>query len=391
MALTEKRISKLKGRGRYRDGNGLLLQITKSGSKSWVFRYERGGKERMMGLGPTHVFNLAQARKAARSARELLFLGVDPIESRLIARDSKRAEERNRITFKEATARYLDLHNDTWKNGKHRAQWQSTLERYAFPCLGARPVCAIDPALVNEALAPIWSRIPETASRVRHRINKVITWVSEGQPLPAKLAKRKAKNHAALPYAEVPTFMAELRSHRGLSARALEFLILNAARTGEVIGAVWDEFDTTAGIWTIPAERMKAGREHRVPLSDRALDLIMGLPREDGNPFVFIGAHRGKGLSNMSMLELMRALRPDYVPHGFRSSFKDWAADSTNFPNIVSEQALAHTVGGVEGAYRRSDLMDKRRRLMSAWAKYCSTCTHSVANVVPLKFVAVRA
>lgn len=389
MPLTIKKIEKLRTPGRYFDAHGLYLQVFGPNNRSWVFRYELEGRERWMGLGPVHTTGLVEAREAARRARQMVRDKLDPIETRLAERDAKRADERSKISFKDATKKFLDLHQDTWKNEKHRKQWQSTLESYAFPALGSRPVSAIDDALINEALAPIWLKIPETASRVRHRIKKTIAWVTEGMPLPAKLAKRKAKNHAALPYAEIPAFMAELREREGISARALEFLILNASRTGEVIGAIWGEFDLAEKIWTIPAERMKAGKEHRVPLTDRSLEILASLPREKKNDFVFIGARSGKGLSNMAMLELMKGMRPGFVPHGFRSCYKDWCADRTSFPNIVSEMSLAHTVQGVEGAYRRGDLLQKRVKLAEAWCRYCATPpAKSENNVTPIRTVA---
>lgn len=384
--LTEKKVEKLKAPGRHLDGQGLILQITATGSKSWVFRFERDGRERMMGLGPLHTINLAKARKAAQAARELLYLGIDPIESRLGERDRQRAEQRARLTFKEAAEKYLIVHVPTWKNAKHVQQWRMRLKKYCYPELGSRPIDVIDEALINECLAGIWTSMPETARRVRRRVRAIIKWVKDGQPLPTKDVARKVRNHPALPYRELPAFMVDLRAKEGTSARALEFLILNASRTGEVLGAVWTEFDLVEKVWTIPAERMKAGKEHRVPLSDRSVAILESLPREEGNPFVFIGGRRGKPLSSMALLMLMRDLREGFVPHGFRSTFKDWSAEMTAFPNLVSEMALAHTVQGVEGAYRRGDLLDKRRKLMVVWSKYCSTPPAKTdGNITPLR------
>jgi integrase len=249
-------------------------------------------------------------------------------------------------------------------------------------------VKALDDAVINTALAPIWQEVPETAGRVRQRIDRVIAWVKAGMPLPKVKLSQRARNHPALPYAEIPLFMAELRDREGISARALEFLILTASRTAEVLGATWNEFDLINKLWLIPAERMKASREHRIPLSEAAIDVLKSLPKEAKNPHVFIGGRKGQGLSNMAMLELLRGMRPGLTVHGFRSTFKDWAAEQTNYPNIVSEMALAHRIPDrVEAAYRRGDLLEKRRRLMRDWAKYSLSKPVAAVgeNVVTLK------
>lgn len=386
MALTERRIAKISKPGRYRDGHGLILQVAGSGAKSWIFRFERLGRERWMGLGALHTVSLAQARKSARDARELLQSGADPIEARHSERDRQRAEERARLTFKEAAERYLTTHVPTWKNAKHVQQWKMRLKKYCYPTLGPRPVNVIDEALVNECLAPIWTTMPETARRIRRRVRAIIKWVKDGQPLPTKDVARKARNHPALPYRELPDFMVELRAKEGTSARALEFLILNASRTGEVIGAVWPEFDLAEKLWTIPSQRMKASKEHRVPLSDRSVEILKGLPREEGNPFVFIGARKGKPLSSMAMLMLLRDMRSGVVCHGFRASMRTWAGESTNFPREVCEAALAHTIENrVEAAYVRGDFFEKRRKLMLAWSKFCTTLPAKAdGNVTPI-------
>ena len=266
------------------------------------------------------------------------------------------------------------MHEPTWRNAKHRQQWRNTLREHAFPTLGNRPVKAVDAALINAAVAPIWRRTPETAQRVKQRIERIVKWVQDGMPLPAPSAARRVKHHKAMDYSEVPAFIAELRQREGTSARALEFLVLVAARTNEIIGARWPEFDLKAKVWTIPASRMKAGKEHKVPLSSRALEILQDTPREKGNSHVFVGARQGRGLSNMAMLELLKGMgRNDAVVHGFRSSFKDWASERTNYPNLVSEMALAHSIKDkTEKAYRRGDLLIKRTRLMADWARYCS-------------------
>lgn len=384
MRLTERKIAKLKNAGRYRDGHGLILQVADSGAKSWIFRFERDGRERWMGLGPIHTISLAQARLAAQRARRLLLEGVDPIEQRHAERDAQRADARAQMSFKEAVERYLKVNEPTWKNAKHIQQWRMRLKKYVSELL-PRPVAAVDEATINEALAGIWTTMPETARRIRRRVRAICQWVKDGQPLPTRDVALKARKMPALPYRDVPQFMVELRAKEGISPRALEFLILCASRTGEVLGATWPEINLEEKLWTIPAERMKAGREHRVPLSDRAIEILKSLPTEKDNPHIFIGARKGKPLSSMALLMLMRDLREGFVPHGFRSSFKDWCADCTNFPNIVSEQALAHTVQGVEAHYRRGDLLDKRRKLMSAWSGYCSTQpANEFGNVVAM-------
>jgi integrase len=387
MALAPKRIGKLKKPGRYKDSEsrGLYLQVGRTGSKSWLLRFELDGRERFMGLGSFEDFSLKEARQRARQQRQLLSDGVDPIEARLTARDAARKAEHENITFKDAAAKFISLHEAGWKNAKHRAQWRSTLAAYAYPQLGARPVKALDDAAINAALAPIWQEVPETSGRVRQRIDRVIAWVKAGMPLPKPKPTQRARNHPALPYAEIPLFMAELRDREGISARALEFLILTAARTAEVIGATWNEFDLLNKLWTIPAERMKASRGHRVPLSDAAIDVLKSLPKEAKNPHVFIGGRKGQGLSNMAMLELLRGMRPGLTVHGFRSTFKDWASETTSYANIISEMALAHTVGNkVEAAYRRGDLLEKRKRLMRDWAKYCASTPARADNVVTM-------
>jgi integrase len=387
MALTIKQVEKLRTPGRYLDEHGLYLQVMSPTNRSWILRFQRDGRERWAGLGALHTINLKEARERARMARQQLLDGIDPIEARLAERDARRKEETEQITFKAASEKFLALHESSWRNAKHRQQWANTLKSYAYPTLGARPVRVIDPALINQALAPIWTTIPETAARVRHRIGRVLKWAKGGMPLPAPAISKRRRNHPALPYLEIPDFMAELRQRQGISARALEFLILTAARTNEAIGARRDELDFEQKIWIIPETRMKAGREHRVPLSEPAIQLLEALPTEEGNDFVFIGGRRGSGLSNMAMLELMRDLRPDYVPHGFRSTFKDWCAETTNYPNLLSEMALAHKISNeTEAAYRRGDLLDKRRRLMRDWARFCATApVEASAKVVAFR------
>jgi integrase len=403
VALTVKRIAKLTAPGRYRDERGLYLQVASPTNRSWLLRYERDGRERWMGLGALHAFNLDEARERARKARQLLADGIDPLEAKKAERAAKALEAAKVLTFKEAAQQYFDGHERKWRNAKHRAQFLSTLKDYAFTYIGALPVGAIDTGLVLKVIEPIWQTKTETASRVRSRIERVLDWATVrgyrtgdnparwrghlDQVLAARNEIAKTQHHAALAYAELPALVKELSTREGIAARALEFTILTAARTGEVIGARWDEMDLAAGIWTVPEDRMKMKREHRVPLSASALAMLKALPREEGNDFVFVGGKEGAGLSNMAMAAVLKRMgNPDgttrwvgkngkpVVPHGFRSTFRDWAAESTAYPNHVVEMALAHTIGNkVEAAYRRGDLFEKRRRLMAEWAKYCAS------------------
>jgi integrase len=402
MALNARQVDALKAAGRYGDGHGLYLQITPSGAKSWLLRYERNGRERWMGLGPLHTVSLKEAREGARRARQQLLDGTDPIEARRSERAKAALEASKAVTFEEAATTYFDAHQAKWRNAKHRNQFISTLKEYVFPKLGKLAVADIDIGSVLSVLEPIWPTKTETASRVRSRIEAVLDWAAVRKlrtgdnparwkgnlqhVLPARSRLAKPQHHAALPYAEIPHFMASLRKREGVAARALELTILPAARTGEVVGARWDEIDLTARTWTVPGNRMKAGREHRVPLSDEAVDILKALPREKSNPYVFIGPRAG-GLSNMAMAAVLR--RMDYVDitvHGFRSTFRDWTAESTAFPNHVVEMALAHTVGNkVEAAYRRGDLFEKRRKLLSEWTRYCATENKGRAGIVPIR------
>jgi integrase len=344
-----------------------------------------------MGLGPLHIVSLAEARERAREARRLRHEGTDPIE----ARKAKQAEDRlaaaAAMTFQECAERYIEAHQAGWKNPKHAKQWPSTLETYVYPVFGALPVQAVDVALVMKVLEPIWRIKPETAGRVRGRIESVLDWATargyrKGENparwrghldklLPARGKVRKVEHHPALPYIEMGDFISALHKQEGVGARALEFLILTATRTSEVIGARWEEFDLAEKVWTVPGDRMKAGKEHRVPLSARAAEIIDAMKAERANDhsFVFPGSRPGNPLSNMAMLKLLERMgRDDLTAHGFRSSFRDWAAEMTHFPTEVAEMALAHTVSDkVERAYRRGDLFQKRRELMDFWARYC--------------------
>jgi integrase len=406
MALTTKQVARLTEPGRYGDGRGLYLQVTPAGVRSWLLRYERGGRERAMGLGPVGDFTLDEARERARKARQLLKDGIDPLDARRDERTKQASEEAlaaaANVTFKECAEQYYRFHSPKWNNAKHSAQFLSTLKMYAYPALGKLPVAAIDKALVLKAIEAIWYSKSETASRVRGRIESVLDFaMTRGyrtgdnparwdgnlvHALPARSTIAKVQHHRALPFAELPDFAAQLAVREGIAARALEFTILCAARTGEVIGARWAEIDLTDMVWTIPAARMKAGKEHRVPLTARAVEILKALPREGDS--VFPGGRKGAAISNMAMAELLKRMgRLDITVHGFRSTFRDWAAERTNCPNHIVEMALAHAVGDkVEAAYRRGDLFAKRARLMADWAKYCTTRRADPAgNVTPLR------
>jgi integrase len=389
MPLTVKGIAKLTARGRYLDERGLYLQVLSPTNQSWVYRYERAGKEHWLGLGPVHAFRLEEARDRARKARQLLADGIDPLEAKRAERAARVLATAKIMTFKEATQQYHAGHEKQWSNPKHRAQFLSTLVDYAYPHIGHLPVSTIDTGMVLKVLEPIWLIKTETAVRVRGRMEKVLDWATVrgnrvgdnparwrghlDQVLPKPTKVTKPKHHQALPYGEMNDFMGRLAKRPGIAARALEFTISTAARTGEVIGAKWDEIDLTAKVWTVPASRMKGDRDnsHRIPLNDKAMAALRSLPREA--EFVFPGGSKGAPISNMAMATVLRRMgRDDVTVHGFRSAFRDWAGDEHNCPNHIVEMALAHVIGDkVEAAYRRSDLFDKRRRLMADWAAYC--------------------
>lgn len=379
--------------GRHGDGGGLWLQVRNAEHRSWLFRFMLHGRAREMGLGPVADITLAEAREAARNCRRLLRDGVDPIENRRVARAAAR-EAAQVVCFREAVERYLRAHESTWRNEKHRYQWRATLE-LANAVFGDRAVPTIGTGDVMRVLEPIWHEKPETASRLRGRIEAVLDYATAhgwrtGEnparwrghlakllPLPSRIAK--VKHYAALPWDEIGSFTGELRDQEGVAALALQFTILTAARTGEVIGARWDEIDLDNAMWTVPGERMKAGQEHRVPLSPPAMAILQTLlplrdRRREGSGYVFAGGKPGRPLSNMAMMMLLRRMgRGDLTVHGFRSTFRDWTAEATSCPREVAEQALAHTlVDRVEAAYRRGDLFEKRRLLMGEWAEFCA-------------------
>jgi integrase len=398
MARAVERLTALQARrasrpGLLADGKGLCLRVGESGAKSWVLRYMLDGRAREMGLGSYYDLSLTEARERARGFRKMVKEGIDPIDDRRARRAAQRAERAKVVTFKECAEAFIAAHQAGWRNPKHAAQWPSTLSVYVYPHLGALPVHMIDTSLVMKALEPIWFAKSETAGRVRGRIESVLDWAAArgyrtGENparwrghlenlLPRKSKVRRVEHHAALPYAELGAFIAELRQQAGVAARALEFTILTASRTGEVIGARWHEISMAERLWTVPAGRMKAGRDHRVPLSPQAIAISEEMRTVRVGDFVFPGGRGTQPISNMAMTMTLRRMgRGELTVHGFRSSFRDWAAERTNFPREVAEMALAHAVSDkVEAAYRRGDLFEKRRQLMVAWARFCSTPT----------------
>jgi integrase len=403
--LTALVVSRIKTPGHHAVGgvSGLTLYVTDSGTCSWVLRTMVGSKRRHMGLGGFPDVSLAEAKEKARSAKKSISQGIDPIAQRKAAANQLRAQQAREITFEQATKEMLEVRSDNWKNPKHRAQWSSTLTTYAFPHLGKMLVQDITQADILKVLEPIWRQITETASRVRGRIESVLDWATAkghrtgenpalwagrlDQLLPAPTKLKKQEHYKALPFAEMSAFMVDLRKREGLAARALEFAILCASRSGEVRGAVWPEINLTTAIWTIPAERMKAGKIHRVPLSPSACALLKALPRLKDNPLVF-PAPQGGELSDMSLSAVMRRMKIDAVPHGFRSTFRDWVGEHTNYPKELAELALAHVLPNkVEAAYSRGDALDKRRAVMEAWDKSISPplLTKSTAQSVRAK------
>jgi integrase len=405
MAKTSRRLTMLavqhaKKPGMLADGDGLYLQVSSVGARSWIFRFSFEGKSREMGLGSLKAVGLAAAREKAAQCRALIAGGIDPITARKSERAERAVAGARAITFDQCAEAYIKAHGAAWRNPKHHAQWTATLATYVSPVFGKLPVQAVDVTLVMKALEPIWTTKPETAARIRGRIESVLSWAkargyrSGENPaqwkghldnlLPAKSKVARVKHHAALPYDETSLFVKALREQSGTPARALEFLILTAARTGEVIGARWGEMDLMEKIWTVPATRMKGGREHRVPLSREALAILNKSTRGEPNDYVFRGRNGGS-LSSMALLMLLRRMNYGHLTaHGFRSTFRDWTAERTNVQREVAEAALAHVVGDkVEAAYRRGDLFEKRRGLMAQWANFATA--GSPAAVISLK------
>jgi integrase len=380
--------------GRYGDGGGLWLEVSASGARHWTLRYQINGRARWMGLGSVEVVTLADARERARLARLALVDGVDPLEARRAQRAEQRRAQSAAITFREAAKAVIEIRETDW-NAEHARQWRASIAE-VDPILGSLPVAAIDTPLVSKAIEPIWRRAQTTGDRTRQRIEVVLDWATargaRSGDNPARwkgclehLLKdgHKLKHHAAIPYDAIPAFMSELRARPGTAARALEFLVLCASRSGEVLGARWDEIDPDQKTWTIPAARMKADKDHTVPLSPAALKILAGQSRS--SEFVFAAPRTGKQMERHALADVMKAMGRRETVHGLRSSFTDWVADCTAFPQEVREQALAHAIPNkVDAAYRRGALLEKRRRLMTDWATFCAKPSETGA-VVPLK------
>jgi integrase len=373
----------------YPDGAGLYQQVTQAGVASWTLRYMLSGVPRYMGLGPCSEVSLADAREKARKARDELREGIDPIEARKARKAARRLADAAAVTFKTCAEQFIESNKSGWRNPKHAEQWTSTLATYAYPIIGNLPVQSIDNGLMIKVLKPIWDTKTETASRVRGRIEQILDyatvhhWRQGDNParwkgnldkvFKPRAKVQKVEHHAALAYAEVGAFMERLRSEEGIAAKALEFTILTAGRTNEIIGARWDEFDLGARLWTVPGKRMKAEKPHRVALSEAAIAILEKMKECREGDYVFPGGKAGRPLSNMAMAMLMKRMDRSETVHGFRSTFRDWCAEQTNFPREVAEMALAHTVSDqVEAAYRRGDLFAKRRQLAEAWSRHCA-------------------
>ena len=401
--LTVRTVASKKAQGYYADGGNLYLRISAGLTKTWAFIYAKNGKRTEMGLGSIENVTLEEARIKADDLRKQLANDIDPLEERTKQANERKLQKAKIMTFQQCAEAYIDAHKTGWKNPKHIQQWQNTLTQYAFPVFGDFDVKTIDTALIIKCLSPIWETKNETAGRVRGRIESVLDWATVSKlrtgDNPAKwrghldklLAKpsniQKVKHHEALPYFEINAFMGQLPQQDGIAAKCLEFTILTAARTGESIGATWAEIDLNAKTWTIPADRMKAKKDHTVPLSGDALAIVNEMAAIRFNDYVF--PSNKKGLSNMAMLTLLKRMeRAEITVHGFRSSFRDWAAESTNYPSEVVEMALAHTIKNqTEAAYRRGDLLAKRSQLMEAWAKHCNTAVSTMdgSNVVLIR------
>ena len=401
--LTALQVQKLSKPGYHADGAGLHLCVKATGGKSWIFRYRYGGKEREMGLGPLHTVSLAEAREKALAQRKLLLDGVDPLAAKQVSELQRKLAEASVITFDTAATSYIASHRAGWKNEKHAEQWTNTLTTYASPVFGSLPVADITTPLVLRVLEPIWTTKTETASRVRGRVEKILDWCkTQGYRtgdnpaawrghlenlLSAPQKTKKVEHHPALPWREVGAFMQELRTMPGTAALATEFIILTNCRTSEAINATWAEFDLGEKRWTIPAERMKAAKEHVIPLSEPALAVLQRLKAEaKEGEFVFPGGKKNTALSNMACLALLKRMgRGDLTVHGFRSSFRDWAGEATAHPREVIEHAMAHQLKDkAEAAYARGSLLERRRVLMADWANYCAQPA-ATGVIVPLQ------
>jgi integrase len=399
--LTAIQVARVVTPGMYSDGQGLYLQVTHAGAKSWLYRYQLHGKQHYLGLGSASAISLKRARELLAEPRRLRAEGIDPLAAKRAKRDEARLAAAKSVTFRQCAESYFATHERAWKSEVHRQQWRTSIQADAYPVLGSLPVQDIDTSLVLAVLRPIWQAKPVSASRLRSRVENILDaaksaglrtgdnparWAGHLKNLlPSPRKMRSVEHYAALPYRDIPGFMTALRARDGLSARALELAVLTATRASEVVGVRWDEVDFDQRTWTISAARMKSGKEHKIPLSTRAAELLRGLHAVRSSAFVFPG-RPGKGISTAAMLKTLAAMgRSDLTVHGFRSSFRDWAAEQTSYASEVVEKALAHAISNaVEAAYRRGDLFEKRARLMTAWGDYCAqTPTSDV--VVPIR------
>ncbi len=399
--LSDRQVKAEKRPGRHADGNGLYLQVSQSASKSWLFRFMQDGKSREMGLGSINSVSLAEARALAIECKRLLRDGIDPIKKRRERLAQTKAEQKDIFTFKRCAAEYLKAHSAGWKSDRHAEIWASSVKRYADPIIGEMPIHLVDRGHIMRILDPIWRTKTETAKKLRGRLESILDWATvqdyrKGEnparwkghldkllPKPSEVSK--VKHFPALPYQQIYSFMEELRQREAPSALALRLIILTACRSGEIRGAVWPEVDLDAATWTIPADRMKAGKEHVIPLCPEAVSILQSLPRMANSDYLFSSAKSGKPLSDVVFKKLMERMeRTGITTHGFRSTFRDWAAEQTSFPREVIENALAHQLKDkAEAAYFRSNLLDKRRELMNQWGEYARRSPGGVENIIP--------
>jgi integrase len=387
--LNALKVEKLSKPGLYGDGAGLCVRVTDGGSKHWILRYMLDGKARWMGLGSYSDFSLLDARDKATTARRMLRDGIDPLEEKAKRDIQRKIEKAKMVTFQHCADTYIKTHRSSWKNAKHADQWTSTIATYCAPIFGGLPVAEVDTPLILKALQPIWTIKHETALRLRGRIESILDaataqgfrqgenparWSGHLENLLANISRNeRIEHHPALPFEEISVFMLELQQQHGIAAQAAQFAILTAARSGEVRGATWAEIDLNERVWTIPGTRMKNKKEHRVPLSDAAMQILQNNQSKSVSDIIFHGRAKDKLLSDMSLIQVLRRMgRHDLSIHGFRSTFRDWASERTSYTRDVCEMALAHTIGDkVEAAYRRGDLYSKRSRLMRDWGTYC--------------------
>jgi integrase len=416
MGLTVKRVDKLLRAGepgRHLDGGGietvrgLYLVINSKTSARWELRYQLNERPHWMGLGSARDFALGEARQRAKAARQQLADGVDPLVAKRASRAQAAATQAKAMTFRDCAERYIADNRASWRSVKHSKQWSSSLATYAYPLIGAMPVGEIDQSMIFKILeqptraGKLWAARTETANRVRARIESILDWAKArglrqgdnpaawdliGKVLPTRAKAQKVKHLASLPYDEIAGFMQALRKREGIPARALEFAILTSARSGEVFGATWSEIDLDKAIWVIPGERMKAGQQHVVPLSDRTLEILKALPRERDNSHVFIGLKHGGKLHSSAMLGMLKRMDRNVTAHGFRATFRTWCAERTSYEHIVAELALGHTQSdALLRAYQRGDLFEKRRKLVKAWSEFCAEVAPLAGEVVPIR------